>query len=208
MTGHMILGFFVFMGHQQHQTGLCRLCQQFNDLCAVFRIQVAGRFISNEDGCRFCQRSCDAQPLLLSAGQFGCPALLQLPQAHLLQNFLRLLPCLFLIHTGQPQCTDHIHQHRCTGKNAVVLGNKADIIPAVTLPIRTVIVGCGTTVYVHFAAFIGQNTAKHMGKCGFAAAAFAGDGNEFSPLEGQCDAVEAHDHILAGSIKFTDRFQR
>ena len=109
MPGHMIFGFIIFMSHQQNQTGLRRLCQKFNDLGAVFRIQIAGRLVRNEDGSRFCQRSGNAQPLLLTAGQLGCPTLFQIPQANLLQNLLRSFPCLDFVHPGQAQSTYHIH---------------------------------------------------------------------------------------------------
>ena len=188
------------MGNHEHQALPGRPGQQLDDFGAVFAVQVSGGFVRNEDGGWLGQGTGNGQALLLSAGQLGRPTVLQLPQLHFPENRLRLNCRLRLVHSGDTQGADHILQHRAAGQNVITLGNKADAMAAVVLPVRPIIVGGGAAVDHHFTALIGQNTGDHLGQGGLAAAALAGDGHKLSGTEGQVDAIQTHDHRLPGGV--------
>ena len=146
MAGGTILGLRKFVGDQQHQSSLGSLRQQIDDLLTVFRVKVAGGLVGNQNGCWFCQGAGNGKALLLTAGELGGTAMPQLPQIHLLQNGLGFGFGGALVHAGQAQGGDHIAQHGGAGQNAVILGDEADIVPAVLLPVLPIVMGGGLTV--------------------------------------------------------------
>ena len=199
-AGCTVGGFLKFVGNEDHQPVPGRLGQQGDHLFAVLPVQISGGLIRQQDGCGLGKSAGNGQALLLSAGQLGCPALPQFPQLHFPEDGLRLGLGLLLLHTGQTQGADHVAQHRAAGKDTVILRNKADLIPAVALPVSAVIVGGGLPVQQQLAALIGQEAAQYVSQRGLAAAALAGDGHKLSGAEGQADTVQAHDHLLPGGI--------
>ena len=92
-------------------------------------------------------------------------------------------------------------------RNAVALGNEADVVPAVAFIVAAVKMGGGLSLEIQLAAFIGQNAAQHMGQGGFAAAAFAGDGHKFAPAEGQVHTIQTQHHRLGAGVIFAQIFQ-
>ena len=201
MASDPSLCLLIFMSDQNNKAVFRCLSQQLDDLCAVLCVQVSGRFVRQKNGRRFRQRAGNGKSLFLAAGEPCRSATTELPQIYPMKDLICFLFGLFQTHTGQAQCADHITHDRTTGQNAIVLGNKADSVSAVPLPINAVIVGSRLTVKEHFAAFICQNAAQNMGQSRLTATAFAGDRHKFAPPEIQGHLVQTHSNILSVCIK-------
>ena len=138
----------------------------------------------------------------MAAGQPGGPLLFIGRQIHLFQNGIGFPTGLLSFHTTQVQGAENVFFHGGTGENTIALRDEADLIPTVLFPVGTVKVGRGLTVDEHFAILIAENASKNMGKGRFAAAAFAGNGNKFSPIQSQVDSGQTHHNTLLTHIVF------
>ena len=82
-AGDSIFGLLKIVGDQEHQAFLGRFFEQSNHLEAVFSVQIACRFVGNENGSGLGKGTGDGKALLLTAGQLGRSAAAELPQFHL-----------------------------------------------------------------------------------------------------------------------------
>ena len=178
-----------FMRNQNNQPFLGRFGQQLNNFGTVFGVEVTRRLIGNQDRRRLCERPRDRQTLLLAAGQAGRTLSALFPQLDLFQNGLGPNLRFCFIGAGQPQRTYHITHYRAAGQNAVALGYKADRIPPIPLPGRSVIVRGRRSVKKQFPSLIGQDAAQNMRQRGFTAAAFTRHRYKFPAGQRKADTV-------------------
>ncbi|MBA7568093.1 hypothetical protein ES708_09814 [subsurface metagenome] len=122
-----MLGNDGFMSDQDNGIALpVEFIQQAHDLLPGNRVQVAGRFIGQNNGRVVHHGPGNGHPLALAAAQFAGPMGGPVRQAHPLQDFLGLLDPLTAVNTGVNQGEFHIPQGRGTRQEIKRLEDEAD----------------------------------------------------------------------------------
>ncbi len=101
--------------------------EKIEDLCLIFLIQVAGRFVSQEYLRIVDQRPGQGNPLLLPAGQSQRRCVYLVLKAHLLEDMICLLADILFTPAEHFQRNGNVLQHGPIGEQLEILEYHADV---------------------------------------------------------------------------------
>ena len=183
------------MGGQQHGHVPGRqLADDLQHPAHQLRVERGGRLIQQHQLRPGGNRTADAHPLLLPAGQVGGISVLLVLQPHQLQHLARLLPGLLLAHLLDPdQRLGDVLQRRLVGKQAVLLKDHRRLRP------QLVLLPAGNSGRLHRhlpdgdAALVGQlQQVDAAQQRRFAGAGRADHRHHLALMHLQIDAVQHH----------------
>ena len=167
------------VSHHDDQTVLCDFLKQIHDLHARLAVKSARRLVGEEYFRVVHQSSRDRNALHLSARKLRGLFVDMLSQAHLFKRFL-CAACPFLFRNasdGQRQL--HVIENSLMGDEVVALEYEADRMVAVGVPVASLILFRGNSVYDQVARVIVIQSADHVEQRSLAGAARTEDSYEF-----------------------------
>lgn len=202
------LGDILFVRDQNDGVAvLMKFIKKEHDFVARGRIQVAGRFIGQEDGGPVDQSARDGDTLTLTAREFIGLMGHAVAQSDLLEDLGRDLTALVSGDSGIDERQLHVVKRGAARQKIKSLKNEADFL----------IADIGQLIVIHIAdrfavedEYPGSGriqAAQDIHERGFARAAGAHDGHVFAPGDLQADSAQGVDDLRAHVIALADILQ-
>ena len=175
-----------------------------HDLVRVFGIQIAGRFVGQQDGRAIHDGAGDAQALLFAAGQRDRAGLLALEQADLVECGAHPLVAFAVIETADLQRQHDVVEHVAVEQQLVILEDDAKV--AAQIRQRAFLEHPDVLIVDDDAAEVGTlDRCDEFEQCALAGSGVPGDEHHLAIGDIERDVLQ---RLIAAGVAFVDLGER